>query len=102
MQILFATTAGAGHFGPLIPFARAAVRAGHEVAVAAPRLFESAVREAGFDFRPLASPSDEDRDAMFARIGQASFDDANLIMVRDGLLRHLSARGAARDERTRR
>jgi UDP:flavonoid glycosyltransferase YjiC (YdhE family) len=84
MRILFATTAGAGHFGPLIPLARAAVRAGHEVAVAAAGLFESAVREAGFDFRPVASPSDEDRGAMFARIGQATFDGANLIMVRDG------------------
>jgi UDP:flavonoid glycosyltransferase YjiC (YdhE family) len=47
MRVLFATTAGAGHFGPLIPFARAALSVGHEVAVAAPGAFESAVRGAG-------------------------------------------------------
>jgi UDP-glucoronosyl and UDP-glucosyl transferase len=86
MRILFATTAGAGHFGPLLPFARAASRAGHEVAVAAPEAFGPAVREAGFDLRPLAGPSDADRSAMFGRIRQASFDDANVIMARDGYL----------------
>ncbi len=31
MRILFATTRGAGHVGPLIPFARAAAAAGHDV-----------------------------------------------------------------------
>jgi hypothetical protein len=31
VRILFATTRGAGHLGPLVPFAQAAERAGHEV-----------------------------------------------------------------------
>jgi UDP:flavonoid glycosyltransferase YjiC (YdhE family) len=84
MRILFATTAGAGHFGPLIPFARAAAAAGHEVVVAAPRMFEAAVRETGFEFRPLADAADADRQAMFGRLREASFDDANRIMLRDG------------------
>jgi hypothetical protein len=30
MRVLFATTANAGHFGPMVPFARACVAAGHE------------------------------------------------------------------------
>jgi UDP:flavonoid glycosyltransferase YjiC (YdhE family) len=34
MRILFASTRHAGHIGPLIPLARAAMRAGHEVVVA--------------------------------------------------------------------
>ena len=34
--MLFATTRGAGHVGPLVPFAHACVRAGHDVAFAAP------------------------------------------------------------------
>jgi UDP:flavonoid glycosyltransferase YjiC (YdhE family) len=85
MRILFATTAGAGHFGPLIPFARAAA-ARHTVAVAAPQLFEAAVREAGFVHIPLGSPSDADRGEMFGRLSEASFDDANMIMLRDGFL----------------
>src|SRR5215210_5155040 len=31
MRILFATTRGAGHVGPLTPFAHACIAAGHEV-----------------------------------------------------------------------
>jgi UDP:flavonoid glycosyltransferase YjiC (YdhE family) len=33
MRVLFATTPDAGHFGPLVPFAHACLRAGHEVLV---------------------------------------------------------------------
>ena len=42
MRILFATGQGGGHFGPLVPFARAYARAGHEVLVAAPALGRAA------------------------------------------------------------
>jgi UDP:flavonoid glycosyltransferase YjiC (YdhE family) len=84
MRILFATTAGAGHFGPMIPFARAAVEAGHEVVVAAPGPFEPPVSGAGFDFRPVGEADPAERMAMFGRIREASFDDANTIMLRDG------------------
>lgn len=84
MRCLFATTGGAGHFGPLIPLARAAIASGHEVRVAAPKAFESSVVDAGFDFGPLGERSDAERDAMFARMMAASFDEANAIMLRDG------------------
>jgi UDP:flavonoid glycosyltransferase YjiC (YdhE family) len=93
MRILFATTAGAGHFGPLIPFAKAAVDGGHDVVVAAPGPFEGAVRGAGFDFRPLGEADQAARGEMFDRIREASFDEANLIMLRDGFL-GLYPRGA--------
>ncbi len=36
MRVLFSTTAGAGHFGPMVPVAHACLAAGWEVAVAAP------------------------------------------------------------------
>jgi UDP:flavonoid glycosyltransferase YjiC (YdhE family) len=36
VRVLFASTRGAGHFGPLLPLARACLRAGHEVLVACP------------------------------------------------------------------
>jgi UDP:flavonoid glycosyltransferase YjiC (YdhE family) len=84
MRILFSTTAGAGHFGPLVPFARAAKRAGHDVLVAAPESFQATVEGAGFAFAAFASRADADAGAMFARMGPASFDEANLIMIRDG------------------
>jgi hypothetical protein len=35
MRVLLATTANAGHFMPMMPFAKACLRAGHEVRVAA-------------------------------------------------------------------
>jgi UDP:flavonoid glycosyltransferase YjiC (YdhE family) len=84
MRLLFATTAGAGHFGPLIPFARGAVGLGHDVIVAAPSMFESSVIDAGFDFRPLGERPEAEREAMFGRMYRASFDEANTIMIRDG------------------
>jgi UDP:flavonoid glycosyltransferase YjiC (YdhE family) len=95
MRILFATTAGAGHFGPLVPFARAAVEAGHEVVVAAPAPFESAVRGAGFEFHGVGEADPAERMAMFGRMREASFDDANRIMLRDGFF-GIYPRGAMR------
>jgi UDP:flavonoid glycosyltransferase YjiC (YdhE family) len=37
MRLLFTTTGQAGHVLPLVPLARACLRAGHEVRVAGPR-----------------------------------------------------------------
>ena len=39
VRVLFASTAGAGHFSPMVPLAQACAAAGHAVAVAAPWLF---------------------------------------------------------------
>ncbi|MDP9369960.1 MAG: glycosyltransferase [Chloroflexota bacterium] len=47
MRALFTTTAGSGHFHPLVPVARALVEAGHEVAVAAPGSFGPTVEASG-------------------------------------------------------
>ena len=58
MRILFATGQGGGHFQPLVPFARAAVRAGHEVVVAAPGSARGMVERAGFAFHALGEPWD--------------------------------------------
>ena len=53
VRVLFSTTAGAGHFGPMIPVARACMKSGHEVAVAAPESFTAHVRQAGFVHLPF-------------------------------------------------
>jgi UDP:flavonoid glycosyltransferase YjiC (YdhE family) len=47
MRVLMTTKAGAGHFGPLIPFARAFQRAGADVLIAAPREAAPMVRAEG-------------------------------------------------------
>lgn len=48
MRILFTTTAGLGHFHPLVPLAQAALRAGHHVAVACPPALGASVAASGF------------------------------------------------------
>jgi UDP:flavonoid glycosyltransferase YjiC (YdhE family) len=59
MRVLFSTTAGTGHFGPLIPFAKACTAAGHTVAVAAPGSFADAVTGAGFRHLAVSEPPAE-------------------------------------------
>jgi len=48
MRILFTTAQHSGHFHPLVPIARAAVAAGHEVAFACAPSFVPTVERAGF------------------------------------------------------
>ena len=84
MRILFATTAGAGHLGPLVPFAAAATELGHDVCVAAPGSAEPAVRRVGLPFHAVGESTGAERGAMFGRMRGATFDDRNTIMLRDG------------------
>jgi UDP:flavonoid glycosyltransferase YjiC (YdhE family) len=58
MRIIFATGQGGGHFQPLVPFARAAAHAGHDVLVAAPGSARGMVERAGFAFYALGEPWD--------------------------------------------
>ncbi len=69
MRILFATTRGAGHLGPLVPFAHACVAAGHEVRVAAAPSVEHHVRRSGLPFAPLDEP---DEAIMAAAVGDGA------------------------------
>lgn len=69
LRLLFATTAGAGHFGPLEPFAAACVRAGHEVLVAGPPGAAPLAARAGLAFRAVGEASPAER-ARFT-VGQA-------------------------------
>ena len=66
MRVLLTTKRGAGHFGPLIPFARALRRAGDAVLVAAPASAEPMLRAEGFPARFFDDAPDEERDPIFA------------------------------------
>ena len=55
MRVLFASTQGAGHFGPLVPFLEAAARDGHEALVVGPPTLDAR----GYAFRAGAAPPDE-------------------------------------------
>ena len=73
MRVLLTTKRGAGHFGPLIPFARAFRRAGDSVLVAAPTSAEPMVRAEGFPAWLFDEAPEAQRDAVFdsARATQA-------------------------------
>ncbi|MEA2971613.1 MAG: hypothetical protein QOG82_71 [Actinomycetota bacterium] len=81
MRVLVSTTAGAGHLGPIVPFARALVDAGHEVVAAAPASFAASIEKAGFTHAPFADAPPEELAAVFARLPGLSNHDANAVVA---------------------
>ncbi len=81
MRVLVSTTAGLGHFGPLLPFAAACRRAGHEVLVTAPESFSAEVARAGFDHRPFADAPPEEWGAVMARLPHLSYEEAERVVL---------------------
>ena len=62
MRVLFTSTPGSGHLGPLFPFAHALRRAGHDVLVAAPFSAQARVERAGLPYLSFADPLPRDLD----------------------------------------
>ena len=83
MRILFATTRGAGHVGPLIPFARAAAAAGHDVLFAGPGSAGRLVRRAGFAFTAVAEPSRAEAERAWAPVWSKETTPGMAVVVRD-------------------
>ena len=83
MRVLVATTAGAGHFAPLVPFAVACVAAGHEVRVAAPESFRDTVERAGLEVAPLDDAAPEALGMAMGRIPELTMREANELVVRE-------------------
>jgi UDP:flavonoid glycosyltransferase YjiC (YdhE family) len=83
VRILFATTRGAGHFGPLVPFARACERAGHEVLVAGAPSVRPHVERAGLALVAVDEPSDEIIDPVWQRVRAAAPDEADRIVLEE-------------------
>lgn len=87
MKVLLATTAGSGHLGPLVPYADAWRRAGHDVAIAAPISFAASVRAVGHTHRPVADPPQAELDAVFSALPGLSPTEANVRVIRDVFVR---------------
>lgn len=81
MRVLFSTTAGAGHFGPLVPFAKACQAAGHDVLVAAPASFASSVTAASLPHAPFADVPPEVLGAVFGRLPSLSRQEADAVVI---------------------
>jgi UDP:flavonoid glycosyltransferase YjiC (YdhE family) len=99
MRVLMTTHRGAGHFGPLVPFARACLRAGHDVLVAAPRPAAPMVARGGLDFHPFEEADPAVEAPVFELIRSLAPDEANERMLRDvfGRIRGRAALPALRD-----
>jgi UDP:flavonoid glycosyltransferase YjiC (YdhE family) len=81
VRVLFASTRGAGHFNPLVPFIHAAVRGGHEVMVAGPPPLAKAVARAGYPFWPGEMPPDELLGPLWARVPTLPPDEGNAVVI---------------------
>jgi UDP:flavonoid glycosyltransferase YjiC (YdhE family) len=79
VRILFATTRHGGHLGPLIPLARACVRAPHEVAVAAPLSLARAIGRAGLRHEPVGAAPDAEVAQAFAPVWRREASAAHVI-----------------------
>jgi UDP:flavonoid glycosyltransferase YjiC (YdhE family) len=87
MRVLISTRHGAGHFGPLIPFAHALLRDNAEVLVTAPRSSGPMVAAAGLDHHPIPDPPGGEREEIFAAARHMDPDDANARVVGDIFIR---------------
>jgi len=83
VRVLFSTTAGAGHFGPLVPVARACAAAGHEVRVAAPASFGGEVARAGLPHEAFDDVPGPLMEAVFRQLPGLAEDEANRRVFRD-------------------
>jgi UDP:flavonoid glycosyltransferase YjiC (YdhE family) len=81
VRALFSSSRGAGHFNPLVPFARAFERAGHEVLFAGPPDLAGAVETAGFDHWQFDPPPEDELGAIWGRVPQLPPEEANEAVV---------------------
>ena len=87
MRILFTTTGHAGHALPLVPFARACLRAGHDVHIATKRSRMPALERTGVPLLAFDDPAAEELGPLFAARDAASFEEVN-----DGMAREMFGR----------
>lgn len=83
MRILMTSNTGAGHIGPMVPFAHAFLRAGHDVLLAAPAKAHPTVARAGVPFLPLADPPSEETDAVFASLAGLPQEEQSVRVMRE-------------------
>jgi UDP:flavonoid glycosyltransferase YjiC (YdhE family) len=65
MRILICTRSGAGHFGPLVPFAKAFLRNNDEVLFTAPAEAAAMIADAGFDHHIVPDAGQPERQTIF-------------------------------------
>jgi UDP:flavonoid glycosyltransferase YjiC (YdhE family) len=87
MRFLFSTTSGTGHLAPMLPFAHALERAGHDVLVAGSGSAGTLARREGLAYRALAEPVPSQLDAIHERLRSLSNDDGAEPAIQDLFVR---------------
>ncbi|TKG71626.1 glycosyltransferase [Prauserella endophytica] len=80
MRVLFSSTAGAGHFGPMAPFVRSCLRTGHDVLVTGPDALASTAEATGAAFRRVDDPPADAVAAAYEILATLPHDEANAFM----------------------
>ncbi len=93
MRVLFSSTRGSGHVHPLLPYAHALLRLGHEVLVAAPHSVGPALQAAKLDHAPFDHPGDAQLAPIWARFREVPREQTLAIAVRE-IFAGLNARAA--------
>ncbi len=83
MRVLVTTTGAAGHFNPLVPFARALLDAGDEVLVATRASTVATVERAGFATWAFGEAPDAERMPLFAQAADLPPDEMNALVIRE-------------------
>ena len=93
MRILFSSTRGAGHVQPLLPFAHAMLRRGHDVRVAAPQSVGSVLQKERLEHAQFDHPGDELLGEVWARFRGLTSDEINALALKE-IFAGLNARAA--------
>ena len=83
MRVLVVSTRGAGHFGPVVPFARACLRAGHDVLAAIPPESAAMAARAGLPTSVIEDGTREELGRVFAALPFDRPREASRIVVRE-------------------
>ncbi len=83
MRVLLASTEGAGHFNPLVPFVEAFAGRGDEVLVVVPPALAATVEASGHAFRVGADPPAEELAAIWQRFPTVPPDEAAVLVNRE-------------------
>ncbi|MGC1184062.1 MAG: glycosyltransferase [Candidatus Dormiibacterota bacterium] len=83
MRVLLSSTAGSGHFNPLVPVLEALERRNDEVLIAVPPKLEATVRATGHAFRIGADPPQAELAPLWARVHTLPRAEASVIVERE-------------------
>lgn len=83
VRVLLSSTAGSGHFNPLVPVLEALERRNDEVLIAVPPELEATVRATGHAFRIGADPPEDELAPLWARFPTLPSAEASVIVERE-------------------